>query len=75
MTDSEILITEGMNRLYSGMMVVFTFLLLLILSINVLRLIFSSSQQKHSDSTASISKDDSTKIHHRIINEILGDLR
>jgi Na+-transporting methylmalonyl-CoA/oxaloacetate decarboxylase gamma subunit len=75
MTDQEILMIEGMNLLYSGMIVVFTFLLLLIISINMLRLIFSTSPPHKLEKTLPIDSADTVKVHHRIINEIFGDLR
>ena len=40
MKEQDILIQEGMNLLYSGMVVVFSFLVLLIISVNILRVIF-----------------------------------
>jgi Na+-transporting methylmalonyl-CoA/oxaloacetate decarboxylase gamma subunit len=75
MTDQEILMIEGMNLLYSGMIVVFIFLLLLIISINMLRLIFSTSPPHKLEKTSPIDSADTVKVHHRIINEIFGDLR
>ena len=40
MKEQDILIQEGMNLLYSGMVVVFSFLVLLIISVNLLRIFF-----------------------------------
>ena len=50
MTEQDILIQEGMNLLYSGMTVVFTFLVLLIISVNLLRIFFSSAKEHALDS-------------------------
>ena len=41
MKEQDILIQEGMNLLYSGMVVVFSFLVLLIISVNLLRIFFA----------------------------------
>jgi|ETNmetMinimDraft_3_1059899.scaffolds.fasta_scaffold147990_2 Na+-transporting methylmalonyl-CoA/oxaloacetate decarboxylase gamma subunit len=46
MTEQDILVQEGMSLLYSGMAVVFSFLLLLIISVNLLRMFFAFIPQK-----------------------------
>ena len=72
MIEQDILMQEGMNLLYSGMVVVFSFLLLLIISVNLLRIVFSSSPQKNNSSTSASIKND---VHHKIIKEVLGGIR
>ena len=49
MEEQDILIEEGMNLLYSGMVVVFSFLVLLIISVNILRVIFSVLTQNKAE--------------------------
>ena len=49
MEEQDILIEEGMNLLYSGMVVVFSFLVLLIISVNILRVIFSVITQNKAE--------------------------
>jgi len=49
--------------------------LLLIISINMLRLIFSTALPHKLEKTSPIDSADTVKVHHRIINEIFGDLR
>ena len=72
MIEQDILMQEGMNLLYSGMVVVFSFLLLLIISVNLLRIVFSSTPQKNNPSTPASIKND---VHHKIIKEVLGGIR
>ena len=72
MIEQDILMQEGMNLLYSGMVVVFSFLLLLIISVNLLRIVFSSTPQKNNSSTPESIKND---VHHKIIKEVLGGIR
>ena len=72
MIEQDILMREGMNLLYNGMVVVFSFLILLIISVNLLRIIFSSAPEKnHSNSPAAVKND----AHHKIIKEVLGGIR
>lgn len=77
MIEQDILIQEGINLLLTGMVIVFTFLVLLIISVNVLRLFFSSSIQDNgfthtaSNSSAQVKNE----IHHKIIKEVLGGMR
>tara|TARA_B110000008_G_C16926072_1_gene546763 strand:+ start:989 stop:1219 length:231 start_codon:yes stop_codon:yes gene_type:complete len=75
MAEQDILIQEGMNLLYSGMTVVFTFLVLLIISVNVLRIIFSSTKEHALDSNDSSPATVKNEIHHKIIKEVLGGIR
>ena len=72
MTEQDILMQEGMNLLYSGMVVVFSFLLLLIISVNLLRILFSSSPVENIPELSATSKND---VHHKIIKELLGGIR
>ena len=75
MEEQDILIEEGMNLLYSGMVVVFSFLVLLIISVNILRVIFSVlTQNKAEESFDSLSVEQNN-IHHKIIKEVLGGIR
>ena len=75
MTEQDILIQEGMNLLYSGMTVVFTFLVLLIISVNVLRIFFSLTKEHALDSNDSSPATVKNEIHHKIIKEVLGGIR
>ena len=75
MTNQDILIQEGMNLLYSGMTVVFTFLVLLIISVNLLRIFFSSAKEHALDSSDLSPANVKNEIHHKIIKEVLGDIR
>ena len=75
MAEQDILIQEGMNLLYSGMTVVFTFLVLLIISVHVLRIIFSSTKEHALDSNDSSPATVKNEIHHKIIKEVLGGIR
>ena len=72
MTEQDILMQEGMNLLFSGMVVVFSFLLLLIISVTLLRILFSSSPVENIPELSATSKND---VHHKIIKEILGGIR
>ena len=77
MIEQNILIQEGINLLLTGMVIVFTFLVLLIISVNLLRLLFSSSTQDNEpshnarNSLVQVNKD----THHKIIKEVLGGMR
>jgi Na+-transporting methylmalonyl-CoA/oxaloacetate decarboxylase gamma subunit len=72
MTKQDILMQEGMNLLYSGMVVVFSFLLLLIISVNLLRILFSGAPQENISDLSSTVKND---VHHKIIKEVLAGIR
>ena len=72
MTKQDILMQEGINLLYSGMVVVFSFLLLLIISVNLLRMLFSGAPQENISDLSSTVKND---VHHEIIKEVLGGIR
>ncbi len=76
MEEQDILIAEGMNLLYSGMVVVFSFLVLLIISVNILRIFFSALAQndKAEDSFDTLLVEQNN-IHHKIIKEVLGGIR
>ena len=71
MTKQDILMQEGMNLLYSGMVVVFSFLLLLIISVNLLRMLLGAPQENISDSSSTVKND----VHHKIIKEVIGGIR
>lgn len=77
MIEQDILIQEGINLLLTGMVIVFTFLVLLIISVNILRVFFSSSVQdnglRHNASNSSVQIKNET--HHKIIKEVLGGMR
>lgn len=77
MADQDILIQEGMNLLYSGMVVVFSFLLMLIISVNVLRVFFSSSVKMNTSDSPNIKSSSYVQndVHHKIIKEIFGNIR
>ena len=75
MAEQDILIQEGMNLLYSGMTVVFTFLVLLIISVNVLRIFFSPTKEHALDSNDLSLATVKNEIHHKIIKEVLGGIR
>ena len=77
MIEQDILIQEGINLLLTGMVIVFTFLVLLIISVNILRVFFSSSFQDNgvSDNTGKSSVQIKNEIHHKIIKEVLGGMR
>ena len=72
MTDQDILMQDGMNLLFNGMVVVFSFLLLLIISVNLIRIVFSSVPHENNSSASATVKND---VHHKIIKEVLGDIR
>jgi Na+-transporting methylmalonyl-CoA/oxaloacetate decarboxylase gamma subunit len=72
MTDQDILMQAGMNLLFNGMVVVFSFLLLLIISVNLIRIVFSSVPHENNSSTSATVKND---VHHKIIKEVLGGIR
>ena len=75
MEEQDILIEEGMNLLYSGMVVVFSFLVLLIISVNILRVIFSVLTQNKAEESFDPLLVDQNNIHHKIIKEVLGGIR
>ena len=77
MIEQDILIQEGINLLLTGMVIVFTFLVLLIISVNILRVFFSSSFQDNgvSDNTGKSSVQIKNETHHKIIKEVLGGMR
>ncbi len=75
MEEQDILIEEGMNLLYSGMIVVFSFLVLLIISVNILRVIFSVLTQNKAEESFDPLLVEQNNIHHKIIKEVLGDIR
>ena len=77
MIEQDILIQEGINLLLTGMVIVFTFLVLLIISVNVLRLFFSSSIQDNgfTHNAGNSSGQVKNEIHHKIIKEVLGGMR
>jgi len=77
MTEQDILIQEGMNLLYNGMVVVFSFLLLLIISVNLLRIFFVSIIQKDDFDSGDVGSLAPVKneTHHKIIKEVLGGIR
>ena len=75
MEEQDILIEEGMNLLYSGMVVVFSFLVLLIISVNLLRLIFSVLTQNKAEESFDPLLVEQNNIHHKIIKEVLGGIR
>ena len=66
------LIESGINLLFTGMVVVFLFLLTLIVSIYLLKLFFSESSPQLAAVTSSFKADASTnKVHERIIKEVM----
>jgi|TARA_B100000959_G_C14970025_1_gene619318 Na+-transporting methylmalonyl-CoA/oxaloacetate decarboxylase gamma subunit len=77
MTEQDILMQEGISLLYNGMVVVFSFLLLLIISVNVLRIIFATSIQENNlkSNNAGSSNAVEEDTHHKIIKEVLGGIR
>ncbi|MDC1110311.1 OadG family protein [Gammaproteobacteria bacterium] len=77
MIEQDILIQEGINLLLTGMVIVFTFLVLLIISVNILRVFFSSSFQDNgmSHNTSNSSVQIKNETHHKIIKEVLGGMR
>ena len=75
MEEQDILIEEGMNLLYSGMVVVFSFLVLLIISVNILRVIFSALTQNKAEESFDPLLVEQNDIHHKIIKEVLGGIK
>ena len=76
MKEQDILIQEGMNLLYSGMVVVFSFLVLLILSVNLLRIFFAVLIQNNTTEEGyDPLQTEQNDIHHKIIKEVLGGIR
>ena len=76
MNDQDILMQEGMNLLYSGMIVVFTFLILLIISVNLLRILFAVFIQSNiAEEVFDPLLEEQNNIHHKIIKEVLGGIR
>jgi Na+-transporting methylmalonyl-CoA/oxaloacetate decarboxylase gamma subunit len=72
MREQDILMQEGMSLLYSGMVVVFSFLLLLIISVNLLRIVFSSEAQ---GTELTASKNPKNDVHQKIIKEVFEGIR
>ena len=72
MREQDILMQEGMNLLYSGMVVVFSFLLLLIISVNLLRIVFSSEAQ---GTELTAPKNPKNDVHQKIIKEVFEGTR
>ena len=75
MEEQDILIEEGMNLLYSGMVVVVSFLVLLRISVNILRVIFSVITQNKAEESFDPLLVEQSNIHHKIIKEVLGGIR
>ena len=75
MEEQDILIEEGMNLLYSGMVVVFSFLVLLIISVNILRVIFSVLTQNKAEESFDPLLVEQNNMHHKIIKEVLRGIR
>ena len=76
MKEQDILIQEGMNLLYSGMAVVFSFLVLLIISVNLLRIFFAVLMQNNANEEGyDPLQTEQNDIHHKIIKEVLGGIR
>ena len=76
MKEQDILIQEGMNLLYSGMAVVFSFLVLLIISVNLLRIFFAVLIQNNiTEEGYDPLQTEQNDIHHKIIKEVLGGIR
>ena len=75
MEEQDILIEEGMNLLYSGMVVVFSFLVLLIISVNILRILFSVLTQNKAEESFDPLLVEQNNVHHKIIKEVLGGIR
>ena len=75
MEEQDILIEEGMNLLYSGMVVVFSFLVLLIISVNILRIFFSVLTQNKAEENFDPLLVEQNNIHHKIIKEVLGGIQ
>jgi Na+-transporting methylmalonyl-CoA/oxaloacetate decarboxylase gamma subunit len=77
MIEQDILIQEGIDLLLTGMIIVFTFLILLIFSVNVLRVLLSPGIQNNglSNNTSELSAQSKNETHHKIIKEVLGGMR
>tara|TARA_Y100001970_G_scaffold215829_1_gene264180 strand:+ start:253 stop:486 length:234 start_codon:yes stop_codon:yes gene_type:complete len=76
MNEQDILMQEGMNLLYSGMIVVFSFLILLIISVNLLRIFFTLLVQSNpAEEDFDPLLEEQNNIHHKIIKEVLGGIR
>ena len=76
MNEQDILMQEGMNLLYSGMIVVFSFLILLIISVNLLRIFFALFIQSNpAEEGFDPLLEEQNNIHHKIIKEVLGGIR
>ena len=76
MEEQDILIAEGMNLLYSGMVVVFSFLVLLIISVNILKIFFSAIAKNYkAEESFDTLLVEQNNIHHKIIKEVLGGIR
>ena len=76
MNEQDVLMQEGMNLLYSGMIVVFSFLILLIISVNLLRIFFSVLiQNNQAEDSFDPLQEEQNDIHHKIIKEVLGGIR
>ena len=76
MKEQDILIQEGMNLIYSGMVVVFSFLVLLIISVNLLRIFFAVLMQNNANEEGyDPLQTEQNDIHHKIIKEVLGGIR
>ena len=73
MEEQDILIEEGMNLLYSGMVVVFSFLVLLIISVNILRILFSVLTQNKAEESFDPLLVEQNNMHYKIIKEVLGE--
>ena len=75
MEEQDILIQEGMNLLYSGMVVVFSFLVLLIISVKLLRVFFAVTIQNKSEESFDPLSEEHKNVHHKIIKEVFGGIR
>tara|TARA_B100001109_G_scaffold72750_1_gene59428 strand:+ start:921 stop:1154 length:234 start_codon:yes stop_codon:yes gene_type:complete len=76
MNEQDVLMQEGINLLYSGMIVVFSFLILLIISVNLLRIFFALLIQiNQAENDFDPLQEEQNNIHHKIIKEVLGGIR
>ena len=77
MAVQDTLIQSGITLLFSGMTVVFIFLLLLILSIYILRAIFSRilTQDSKVSFVNELGQPSPDNTHHQIIKEVLENIR
>tara|TARA_B100000965_G_C19551172_1_gene740101 strand:+ start:1366 stop:1599 length:234 start_codon:yes stop_codon:yes gene_type:complete len=76
MNEQDILMQDGMNLLYSGMIVVFSFLILLIISVNLLRIVFAVLIQSNpAEESVDPLLEEQNSVHHKIIKEVLGGIR